>query len=385
MTDTLNPGRLKMLAVCAAMLAAGQSLAQDHLESIVSDAVRPVMHAQGIAGMAVAVTVNGKQQYFNYGIASKETGKPVTQDTLFEIGSVSKTYTATLIAYAQATGKLALTDKASKVLPALRGSAFDHISVLQLATYTAGGLPLQFPAEADSADKMLGYYQQWKPVYPVGSQRLYSNPSIGLSGYLAAQAMGQPFDDAMENTLLPQLGLKHTWTKVPQEQMTRYAQGYDKADKPVRVGPGALDAEAYGVKTSAADLIGFVQANLKPASLDKPLQQAIALTHTGYYSVGDMTQGLGWEMYRYPVTLDGLLAGNSTAMAMQAHQVQWLTPPHAPSGNVLLNKTGSTGGFGAYVAYVPSKDMGVVILANKNYPNAERVKIAHQILSALAL
>ena len=385
MTDTLNPGRLKMLAVCAAMLAAGQSLAQDHLESIVSDAVRPVMHAQGIAGMAVAVTVNGKPQYFNYGVASKETGKPVTQDTLFEIGSVSKTYTATLIAYAQATGKLALTDNASAVLPALRGSAFDHISVLQLATYSAGGLPLQFPAEADSADKMLGYYQQWKPVYPVGSQRLYSNPSIGLSGYLAAQAMGQPFDDAMENTLLPKLGLKHTWLKVPQEQMALYAQGYDKADKPVRVGPGALDAEAYGVKTSAADLIGFVQANLKPASLDKPLQQAIALTHTGYYSVGDMTQGLGWEMYRYPVTLDGLLAGNSTAMAMQSHQVQWLNPPQAPSGNVLLNKTGSTGGFGAYVAYVPSKDMGVVILANKNYPNAERVKIAHQILSALAL
>ena len=195
------------------------------------------------------------------------------------------------------------------MLPALRGSAFDHISVLQLATYTAGGLPLQFPAEADSADKMLGYYQQWKPVYPVGSQRLYSNPSIGLSGYLAAQAMGQPFDDAMENTLLPQLGLKHTWTKVPQDQMALYAQGYDKADKPVRVGPGALDAEAYGVKTSAADLIGFVQANLKPASLDKPLQQAIALTHTGYYSVGDMTQGLGWEMYRYPVTLDTLAGG----------------------------------------------------------------------------
>ncbi|WP_432669660.1 class C beta-lactamase [Pseudomonas umsongensis] len=374
-----------MLAVCAAMLAAGQSLAQDHLESIVSDAVRPVMHAQGIAGMAVAVTVNGKQQYFNYGIASKETGKPVTQDTLFEIGSVSKTYTATLIAYAQATGKLALTDKASAVLPALRGSAFDHISVLQLATYSAGGLPLQFPAEADSADKMLGYYQQWKPVYPVGSQRLYSNPSIGLSGYLAAQALGQPFDDAMENTLLPKLGLKHTWLKVPQEQMALYAQGYDKADKPVRVGPGALDAEAYGVKTSAADLIGFVQANLQPASLDTPLQQAIALTHTGYYSVGDMTQGLGWEMYRYPVTLDRLLAGNSTAIAMQAHPVQWLKPPQSQPKDVLLNKTGSTGGFGAYVAYVPSKDMGIVILANKNYPNEERVRIAHQILSAMAL
>lgn len=384
MTDTLKLGRLKLVAACAAMLAAGQSLAQDHLESVVSNAVRPVMHAQGISGMAVAVTINGKQQYFNYGVASKETGKPVTQDTLFEIGSVSKTYTATLIAYAQATGKLALTDKASKVLPALRGSAFDHISVLQLATYSAGGLPLQFPAEADSADKMLGYYQQWKPLYPAGSHRQYSNPSIGLSGYLAAHSMGQPFDEAMQNTLLPKLGLKHTWLKVPQDQMALYAQGYDKADKPVRVGPGALDAEAYGVKTSAADLIGFVQANMKPASLEKPLQQAIALTHTGYYSVGDMTQGLGWEMYRYPVTLDRLLAGNSTAMAMQAHEVQWLNPPQSQPGNVLFNKTGSTGGFGAYVAYVPSKDMGVVILANKNYPNAERVKLAHQILSAMA-
>ncbi|CAI8924163.1 class C beta-lactamase [Pseudomonas sp. IT-P218] len=385
MTDTVNLGRLKILAACVAMLAAGQALAQDPLESIVSNAVRPVMQAQGIAGMAVAVTLNGKPHYFNYGLASKETGSPVTQDTLFEIGSVSKTYTATLAAYAQATGKLALTDKASKVLPALHGSAFDHISVLQLATYTAGGLPLQFPAEADSADKMLGYYQQWKPAYAVGSHRLYSNPSIGLSGYLAAQALGQPFNVLMENTFLPKLGLKHTWLNVPQDQMALYAQGYNKADKPVRVGPGALDAEAYGVKTSAADLIAFVQANLQPASQEKPLQQAIALTHTGYYSVGDMTQGLGWEMYRYPVTLDRLLAGNSTAMAMQAHQVQWLNPPQPQAEDVLLNKTGSTGGFGAYVAYVPSKDMGVVILANKNYPNEERVKIAHQILESLAL
>jgi beta-lactamase class C len=71
-------------------------------------------------------------------------------------------------------------------------------------------------------------------------------------------------------------------------------------------------------------------------------------------------------------------------MAMEAHQVQWLNPPQPQPKDVLLNKTGSTGGFGAYVAYVPSKDMGVVILANKNYPNEERVKIAHRILKALA-
>ncbi|WP_443200727.1 class C beta-lactamase [Pseudomonas sp. GM48] len=366
-----------------AIFAAGQCVAQDQIETVVNAAVQPVMQAEGIHGMAVAVTVNGQPHYFNYGVASKETGNPVTQDTLFEIGSVSKTFTATLAAYAQASGTLSLSDKASHVLPALRGSAFDHISVLQLGTYSAGGLPLQFPAESDSADKMLDYYKQWKPLYTPGSHRLYSNPSLGLFGYLAAHSMGQPFDDVMQNTLLPKLGLEHTYLRVPQDQMALYAQGYNKDDKPVRVGPGALDSEAYGVKTSAADLMAYVEANMKPSRLEKPLQQAIALTHTGYYTVGDMTQGLGWELYRYPITLDQLLAGNSTPMAMEPHKVQWLIPSQPQPENLLINKTGSTGGFGAYVAFVPSKDIGVVILANKNYPNAERVRIAHQILSAL--
>ena len=384
MTDDTHMDRLKAFAVCVAALAAGQCLAQDQMATLVNAAVRPVMQAQGIPGMAVAVTVNGKPHYFNYGVASKESAQPVTENTLFEIGSLSKTFTATLAAYAQASGKLSLSDKASQVWPALRGSAFDHISVLQLGTYTAGGLPLQFPTAADSADKMLGYFKQWQPTYAAGTHRLYSNPSLGLFGYLAAQSMGQPFDELMDNTLLPKLGLKHTYLNVPQAQMNLYAQGYNKDDKPVRVGPGALDSEAYGVKTSASDLIGYVQANLHPASLEKPLQQAIALTHTAYYRVGEMTQGLGWELYQYPVTLDQLLAGNSSQMAMEAHKVQWLNPPQPQQENLLLNKTGSTGGFGAYALFVPSKDIGIVILANKNYPIAERVKIAHQILSAMS-
>ncbi|MBV4457667.1 beta-lactamase [Pseudomonas sp. COR58] len=384
---SINLNKLKSFSACGLFFSAASCLAapqaDDPLHALVDASVTPVMQQENIAGLAVAVTVDGKAHYFNYGVADKKSGQPVSENTLFEIGSVSKTFTATLAAYAQANGKLAFSDKASQHWPALEGSAFDTISLLQLGTYSAGGLPLQFPAAADSSDKMLGYYRQWQPTYPAGSHRLYSNPSIGLFGYLAAKSLGQPFDRAMTDTLLPKLGLKHTFLSVPASEQKLYAQGYDKNDRPVRVTPGALDSEAYGVKTSAADLLHYVEANLDTARLETPLQKAIALTHTGYYTVGDMTQGLGWERYAYPISLDRLLAGNSTPMAMEAHKVNWLNPPQPEPANVLINKTGSTGGYGAYVAFVPSKKVGIVILANRNYPIPERVKMAHKILGAL--
>ncbi|PLR63368.1 class C beta-lactamase [Pseudomonas sp. QC2] len=367
----------------ALFFVSGTSMAATDLRKVVDSHVEPLMQQQGIAGLSVAVVNKGKVQYFNYGVANKDKQQPVTQDTLFEIGSVSKTFTATLGGYAEASGKLQLSDKASQHLAALKGSAFDRISLLQLATYTPGGLPLQFPDAADNADAMIGYFQHWKPAYAPGAQRLYSNPSIGLFGYLSAQSLGQPFNTAMEKTLLPKLGLKNTYVSVPADKADAYAQGYDKQDKPVRVGPGALDGEAYGIKTSTQDLAHYVMVNMHPQTLEKPLQQAIATTHTGYYTVNGMTQGLGWESYPYPITLQALMDGNSTPMAMEPHNVKWLHPAQAQPANVLYNKTGSTGGFGAYVVYVPSRDIGVVMLANKNYPNAERVKVAHAILSAL--
>src|SRR5471032_431916 len=149
--------RLVSYSAFGLFLGAGQCMAMAQtdaqLQALVDAAVTPVMQQQSVPGMAIALTVNGKAHYFNYGVASRENQQAVTRDTLFEIGSVSKTFTATLGGYALASGKLSLSDKASHVLPALRGSAFDNISVVQLGTYTAGGLPLQFPDEADHQDK----------------------------------------------------------------------------------------------------------------------------------------------------------------------------------------------------------------------------------------
>ncbi|MGU2309820.1 PDC family class C beta-lactamase [Pseudomonas aeruginosa] len=356
----------------------------DRLKALVDAAVQPVMKANDIPGLAVAISLKGEPHYFSYGLASKEDGRRVTPETLFEIGSVSKTFTATLAGYALAQDKMRLDDRASQHWPALQGSRFDGISLLDLATYTAGGLPLQFPdsVQKDQA-QIRDYYRQWQPTYAPGSQRRYSNPSIGLFGYLAARSLGQPFERLMEQQVFPALGLEQTHLDVPEAALAQYAQGYGKDDRPLRVGPGPLDAEGYGVKTSAADLLRFVDANLHPERLDRPWAQALDATHRGYYKVGDMTQGLGWEAYDWPISLKRLQAGNSTPMALQPHRIARLPAPQALEGQRLLNKTGSTNGFGAYVAFVPGRDLGLVILANRNYPIAERVKIAYAILSGL--
>lgn len=373
---------LALLLVGQTAMAAQTSEARSKLRAVVDASVQPAIEQHQIPGLAVAIVRKGERHFFSYGVASRDSGQAVNEHTLFELGSVSKLFSATLGAYALAEGKLRLDDMASQHLPGLRGSAFDQVSLLDLATYTPGGLPLQFPDAVQSERQMLAYYRAWQPAYPAGSQRLYSNPSIGLFGHLAAASLGVSFEQALERRLFSQLGMRESHVRVPQPQMARYAWGY-RDDQALRVQPGPLDAEAYGVKSTAVDMLRFVEANLDPSPLPAPLRQAIATTHQGYYQVGGMTQGLGWERYAYPISLQHLQAGNSSQMALEPHAVERFAQPQAAEGDMLLNKTGSTNGFGAYVVVLPARDTGLVLLANRNYPNAERVRIALQILSTL--
>nr|WP_271412222.1 class C beta-lactamase [Pseudomonas sp. Q1-7] len=346
--------------------------------------VRQVMQRNGIPGMAIAVTQGGQHYVYNAGVASRDTGQPVTRDTLFEVGSISKTFTVALASYAEARGKLVMADSPGHYLPELKGSRLDRVTLLNLATHTAGGFPLQLPDSVRNRRQLLDYYKAWQPQFAVGSHRTYANPSIGLLGVVTAQSLGVPYAQALEKDLLPKLGMTSTFIDVPTDAMPRYAQGYDKADAPVRVNPAVLAAEAYGVKTSSRDLLRFVEAHLGLQAVDATTQQALDATRSGQYQVGAMTQDLIWEQYRYPVTLQTLLDGNGSHMVLESQAVTALTPPLPPQQAVWINKTGSTNGFGAYVAFVPEKRLGIVLLANRNYPNEERVKLAYHILGTLA-
>lgn len=380
----MPPLRLASLTLATALALSNMTAhAADPLQVQVDQVIRPLMQKQDIAGMAVALYVNGQAHYFSYGVASKADKKPVTADTVFEIGSLSKTYTATLGALASAEGKLDLDAPARLYQPALAGTPLGEASVLELGAYSADCLPLQFPDAVQTPEQVLDFYRNWQPRSKHGTQRCYSNPSIGLFGDLAARAQQRPFAELMSQSLLPQMGLKHTYLHVPASAQGLYAQGYDAQNRPVHVGPGPYADEAYGIKTSASDMLRYVRLQMQPDGLPAALQNAIAITHKGYFQVGAMTQGLGWEHYPYPVALGTLIDGNSPRLIREPQATTRLVPASPALREAWYNKTGATSGFGAYAAFIPAKNMAVVLLANRNYPNEARVRAAFQILEGL--
>jgi beta-lactamase class C len=355
-----------------------------NIQAEVDGTIQPLMKQYAIDGMAVGVIADGKPYVFNYGLASRKPREPVTRNTLFELGSISKTFTATLAAKAQIDGYLSLSDRTSKYLPVLQNTPFGDVTLLNLGTHTPGGLPLQVPDNVNSIDELMQYFRQWKPTYAAGTYRTYANPGIGTLGLITAKSMGQDFDTLMERRLFPALGLQSSYINVPPARMKDYAEGYTKAGAPIRMNPGVLSSEAYGIRSTAADMLRFLQANMSLVDLDPNLQRAITDTHTGYFNAGSMTQDLIWEQYPYPVALEKLLEGNAPAMILNAMPVTELKPPQPPRNDVWINKTGSTNGFGAYVAFIPQKRLGIVMLANKNIPNDARVTAAYRILESLA-
>jgi beta-lactamase class C len=130
-------------------------------------------------------------------------------------------------------------------------------------------------------------------------------------------------------------------------------------------------------------MIRFVQANIEPALLEAPMRRAVEGTHVGYFAVGGMVQGLGWEQYPYPIALADLVASNSPAMSQTPNPARPIDSSKARAQAILFNKTGSTRGLGNYVAFVPAKKIGVVILVNKGSPATARVKAGHTILAHL--
>jgi beta-lactamase class C len=377
---------VRILGIAATVLAApahAQGLTEQAFQRISENVFRPVIEEFDIPGIAIGVTLDGDQFFFADGLADREASRPVDRDTLFELGSNSKLFNVTLAALAEQRGLLSLQEPVSTEVPALVGSAFDEVTLSGLAAHATGGLPLQVPDDVTNTDALMAYLNAWKHQGDLNSVRAYSNVSIGLLGLIAGDQFETTYKDALAQELFSALGLESTFIDVPEAEMARYAFGYSRTDdSPVRVNPGMLDAEAYGIKSSVTDMTRFLDAHLGNLSLEGETTAALARTRLSEYETAHYSQAMIWEGYSWPVDASKLAAGNSSDMVMSS-QPMTMVDARQLDGSVFLNKTGATNGFGSYVAMVPSENIGVVVLANRNYPNPVRAEATRELIEQL--
>ncbi|MFU1476351.1 serine hydrolase [Roseovarius sp. C7] len=339
----------------------------------------PVLAARDVPGAVIGVIYQGEHHLWTQGLADRESGAAVTGDTLFELGSISKLFNVTLTALAQERGQLGLGDRVEVHLPELEGTAFGALQLRDLGAHHSGGLPLQVPDEVGDVAALIEWLKTWEPETP--GARSYSNISVGLLGHISAKAMGTSYAEALEGDLLPAMGLNDTWVEVPQSAMPRYAFGYHReTDAPIRVTPGVLDAEAYGVKSSGADMLRLLDIYLGHAEVEAPVAAAIKTTLDGFGRTEAYVQHQIWESYPWPVEEPRLQLGNSYDFILKPQPMERVDPPSPPSRAALFNKTGATNGFGGYIVMLPEADLGVIYLGNRNIPNAERITATYGLI-----
>ncbi len=371
---------ITLLSFPAALAAAPRTDAQ--MQELAESSFASLIEEYNVPGLVVGVTHSGQTYYYAAGLASREGNIAVSPDTLFELGSVSKLFNVSLAALAEARGDMDLNEQVSERLPDLEGSPFGNLSLMDLATHDSGGLPLQVPGTVASSEGLVEWLADWQPS-DTGS-RSYSNISIGLLGHITANVLCMGYADTVEQDLFHEMGLQNTWVNVPEEDMDRYAYGYDrKTDLPIRVNPGVLDDEAYGVKSSARDMMRFLDLNLGHAEASGDLSSALERTRQGLARTDAYVQNMIWEQYPWPVSMEQMIKGNSYAYILKPQPMEKLDPPLPPQENVILNKTGSTNGFGAYVALLPGEDLGVVVLANRNIPNEARIRATYAFIQRI--
>jgi D-alanyl-D-alanine-carboxypeptidase/D-alanyl-D-alanine-endopeptidase len=295
-------------------------------------------------GVAVGfLEPNGRRRIFIAGDAGAG-GRPLGRETVFEIGSVTKTFTGALLADAVLRGEVKLEDPVAKYLSAnvkmpVRGNR--QITLLDLATHRSGlpriatGFDAPDPtnpyATFDDA-RLLAWLSGYELERPPGEKPEYSNVGTGLLGYALARAAGvKDFPQLVRQRILRPLGMRSTdfdRSRVPSEWL---AKGHDDKGAVVPYWDVASLSGAGGLNSTIGDMLTYLEANIgRPKNR---IERAMRMAHQPRAGFTDGKIGLAWQI-------------------------------REKNGRTLLLHNGGTGGFSSVMAFDPKTGAGVVILAN---------------------
>lgn len=338
-------------------------------QAIIDDIIAPYMQKNQIPGVAVELYLDGKAYSYFYGFANREKKIPVTSHTIFEIGSISKVITSLILAQEIDDAKMQLDDSVTKFILTLDEN-YEDITLKNLATHTSG-LPFLPPANTED----------FQPV--VDDHWLYSNFGINTLAQSLEMATHKNFNRLFHQQIALPLKMKTIGLNLSPKSLKYYAQGYDQADKPVN----SLTIQATpagGIKASANDMQLFLSAAIGLPGTPESILYPMRMTQTAYVELPDKMQGLGWEVNF--ITADNFQTLLNKPVMVSLKPIPIINFIEKPKfdGDALIDKTGATAGFRAYIALIPNKKSGIIILANKTATDDAIVKTGRQILFRLA-
>ncbi len=270
--------------------------------------------------------------------------KTLGERSIFEIGSISKVFTATFLADMVQRGRVNLSDPVSSSLPdsvRVPSRAGRDVTLIDLATHHSG-LP-RLPSNMAPADRsnpyadysvqqLYEFLSEHELTRDIGSQYEYSNLAVGLLGHALSRAAGTSYEEAIRRLILEPLGIDMSGIELDSEMSEWMAKGHDLQgnvvplwDLPTLAGAGAL-------RSTVHDMLRFLAANTGEPKTE--LERAMRTTHLPREQIsGQMSIGLNWHIRS---------VGNST--------IVW--------------HNGGTAGFRTFIGFDPAREVGVVVLTN---------------------
>jgi CubicO group peptidase (beta-lactamase class C family) len=295
---------------------------------------------QGATALSIGVIKAGQQFTYHYGETTKGNGRLPDNLTVYEIGSVTKTFTATLLARTMLRGKVDLNDDVRKYL----GNGFSKleyrgtpIRLRDLSNHTSRlpSLPKNFEAQTPflplqpyrnyTETLFWQAMREFEPDTLPGYKFEYSNMGFALLGKILEKVNGKSYEELLKRDVFQPLGMTAATTQLARVNKTKMASGYSENGKPIRTSTLGQFEPAGGIYANMNDMLQFTGQQISEKD------QAVKLTH-------QLTQGntgLSWGMVNLP---DG--AGR------------------------MLQHSGSTEGFNSNVTIFPEKGTGFVVMAN---------------------
>jgi len=341
-------------------------LTLDELQPYVDRFSREYLSDADNVGLVVGVLKQGEQRVFGYGQVARGKGNRTPDgDTLFEIASVGKTFTATLLAEMHLAGEVNWDDALSGFLPdGVHVPTFQgkEISLLDLATQTSGlpSLPPNFQATnplnpyADyTVDQMYAGLGQITLDRPPGARYEYSNLGFGLLGHALERRAGKTFEELVTTRLCQPLVMSSTRITLDESLKAQLATPHENG-KPVLIWEDTTMPGAGSFLSTANDMLKYIQAHW-PGFEDggSPLARAFRETTRKRRpaDVASRAMGLGWHI------------DSENALDMIWHN-------------------GGAGGSRSYVAFLNEPQVGVVVLSNSS---SEVDQLGRKVLYLLAL